>query len=280
MTNVALHRDANRTFRVHGPCRTLVFAIVLSSYALAGRADIVVEAQAGANIERERVWYGGREAAVDLNVLGNDDYSPLRAVLVQQAHALAAPHEHPVLEICAPGTDPGTHHTPTFRFTPPEVKRITRFTWEFASCAVPDDCTQVGEFSFTALPAPLLEEVAAWSGEHATYVEDASGRLSDFLENNKIDYTMSRRGVSAADRVITIIVADDIDFELDAAPLPAHYKRRVLLFKPYDLNFPLVEIRHLPDAVVILVSESLFTLSRDDHAFELMFYRWFMQLMR
>ena len=46
MTNVALHRDANRTFRVHGPCRTLVFAIVLSSYALAGRADIVVEAQA------------------------------------------------------------------------------------------------------------------------------------------------------------------------------------------------------------------------------------------
>jgi hypothetical protein len=263
-------------------CRTSFHAFTLALLSLASAVavatEITVQAVMPVAYEREPVWMSGQAASIELKIAGTAVCDHIRAVLVQQAHALAAPHAERTLVACDGPNGALTSQSLQFTFTPPAVKRISRFSWEFARCSDSKDCQSIGDLGFTLVPAELLARIIAWANENVVYVEDPSGRLETFLDARGIDYVTSRSGIADDDRVMTLLVSGAAEIDLAASPLPGHFKRRVMLFQPAESAFPLVEISDDTKSRVIDIRLPILEHGLEDAAFDLLFYQWFFKL--
>jgi hypothetical protein len=252
--------------RVHRvwPCLVALFATPVAAHPLAPALDYT--------IIRTPVYDARAEAEVPLSLAAPEDCGEIRAVLVQRASALAAVLDERTVGRC----EPAAAGEVAFRFTVPNVRRLTRFAWEFNTCDTKQRCAAAGAIEFIALPQDYLQPVIDWSRAHTVFVADAAGWLVAFLDRVGIEYSENPRAVPAAAEVVTLVTlaaADDV-----AKELPQGRFKRVITFHDYPSAQPVVWVDAAADGIVISVRFPLIHEIARDAANKMMFYELFRRL--
>ena len=126
-----------------------------------------------------------------------------------------------------------------FDFTPPVVKHDSQFKLEFTSCNEQKSCKNLGDLTFSVLPDDLLEPIIIWAKKHILYVNDRSGVLQSFLDENSIEYIESQRLIPKNETLISLIVIATKDMEIDKL-LPTAKTQAVILFRQYPTELPII----------------------------------------
>ena len=225
-------------------------------------------------INQTPVFDSASAVRIPLNIQSSIKCDNIRAVLVQQATALAAILDERTIDDCTPdhrGEIP-------FSFTAPNVARATRFAWEFQNCAAEQDCVSIGEVNFVALPEDYLQPLIAWSKEHTIFVSDTSGWLATFLDRLGVQYTQNSREVAADDEVVVLINVAQPTAVSVSKGVPFGRTKRLIEFHDYAAAQPMVWIDSSADGIVIAVRFPLIHTLEKDADNKKIFYELFQRL--
>jgi hypothetical protein len=99
------------------------------------------------------------------------------------------------------------------------VKRKTRFEWRLANCGTEGQaCQGLLSVFFVAYPSDLLEPTRRWAKDNVLVVEDPSGEIQTFLDQQEIEFfERAAPSYPGAARTTLVVQGDRPDERLDLA---------------------------------------------------------------
>jgi hypothetical protein len=194
-------------------------------------------------ISPPRAYFAGTQVGFSLDLGDNLDCARIHAILIQVSSKLEAKFGEPRGLNCVDGAlaaAPDRAVSP-FEFLVPEVRRKSKFEWRFGRCAADgSECEELLSVPFLAYPEDLLEPARHWAKNNVLVVEDRSGTLQDFLEQQGIEFFEGSAPSHAGAVRTTFMVEGERPFESRA--LARHMERgSVVLFREKLLGLPHVK---------------------------------------
>jgi len=227
------------------------------------------------------VFSSADDVVMPLRLTGAGHCVTIRAILRQRTTRLKAELEDKVLVDC---TDTSIEFNGVYvgldlAFTAPKVRQYSRFEWEFIACEEDTDCTAIGMVEFSVIPDKLLDPIVKWAQANTLFVHDQAGELQAFLDANRIEYYESKHLLPKDTLVISLLVVRTAEAANIDRLIPDHSKQRVILFREYATELPLIWTALHAHKPVLDVRMPIVGLLRQDAGVKKLFHELFIRSM-
>jgi hypothetical protein len=132
---------------------------------------------------------------------------------------------------------------------------------------------------FSVIPDELLDPIVKWAQANTLFVHDQAGELQAFLDANRIEYYESKRLLPKDTLVISLLVVRTAEAANIDRLIPDHSKQRVILFREYATELPLIWTALHTHKSILDVHIPIVGLLQQDAGVKKLFYELFKQSM-
>lgn len=242
--------SARRTLAIFG-------LVIFTSTAGHAEADLTVAPKDNSHTELipARAFFSEQAVVIDMVLSGTQWCPKIVATLVQKTARLEAEIAQQRLVDCDQPRPPfdDTAQPIAFQFAVPAIKRESRFEWRFAECdTAGGNCRALMEIPFDAFPLGTLAPIRKWASRESLVVKDPAGALSNFFDQQDIEYINRRSGIAKGSRVISLLVEDKR--KIDPERLAPYLERGgVVVFRKSPATLPLIKSRRVAGQALISV---------------------------
>jgi hypothetical protein len=258
----------------------LLLVIARMDVALAA-PSVTLEPASQPTITLTPAFSSADDVVMPLRLTGAGHCVTIRAILRQRTTRLKAELEDKVLVDCTDTSIEfnGEYVVLDLAFTAPKVRQYSRFEWEFIACEEDTDCTAIGMVEFSVIPDELLDPIVKWAQANTLFVHDQAGELQAFLDANRIEYYESKRLLPKDTLVISLLVVRTAEAANIDRLIPDHSKQRVILFREYATELPLIWTALHAHKPVLDVRMPIVGLLRQDAGVKKLFHELFIRSM-